>query len=69
MSLAQAIIDLTVEGVYLAVQYTDNAVRRWMYGEDAISVDSFSDQHVTRAPETDDELRERLKVAKRAVSP
>lgn len=68
MSLAQAIIDLIVEGVYLAVQYTDNAVRRWMFGEDDISLDSLSDQHVTQAPETDDELRERFKVSRRAVS-
>ncbi len=68
MSLAQAVIDLAVEAAYLAVQYTDNAVKQWMYGGDLAQVDSLSDQHVPRAPETDDELRERFKVARRAVS-
>ena len=67
VSLAQAVIDLVVEAAYLAVQYTDNAVKRWMYGGDLAQVDSLSDQHVTHAPETDDELRERFKVARRAL--
>ena len=69
MSLAQAVIDLAVEGFDLAVQHAIHVTKVWWHGGDLAEMDSFADPYVTRVPETDDELRERFKVARRAVSP
>lgn len=58
-------VDLAIEAFDLACQHVGRMVGGWLYRGDVM--DSFSDPYVTRAPETDAELRARYNVSKKHV--
>ena len=62
MTLVHLIIELAAEALILAGQHIEHKARRWLYKGDAM--DSFSDPYVTRAPETNEELRARYNAAR-----